>query len=114
MKPVITKLILFLLIGIMPLQLASCSSPQKYLPVDSSLLQKNMSSDEVEKLVGVPDAVTVNEAGDQEWFYYNEHTHFWQKIPLIGRYLGSREVETLMITMQDGKVLKWVYYVERL
>ena len=114
MKPVIIKLILFLLIGIMPLQLASCSSPQKYLPVDASILKKDMTRDEVEKLVGVPDAITVNEAGDEEWFYYNEHTHFWQDIPLIGRFLGSREVETLMITLRDAKVVKWVYYVEKL
>ena len=114
MKPVLQKLILFLLIGIMPLQLASCSSPQTYLPVDASLLKEKMSSTEVEKLVGVPDAVTINESGDEEWFYYNEHSHFWQDIPLVGKYLGSRRVETLMITMRGGQVVKWVYYDEKL
>ncbi len=114
MRPYIQKIILLLIIGIIPLQLASCASPQRYLPVDASLLKKEMNSQEVKKLVGIPDAVTVNKAGEQEWFYYNDHTHFWQKIPLLGKYLGKREIETLMITLKDGQVVKWVYYVEKL
>ncbi len=108
------QLLLFFLIGTLPLQLASCSSPQKYLTVDASILQKDMEKEEIEKLLGYPDAVTTSEVGNEEWYYYNDNTHFWQKTPFLGRYLGSREVETLRITLRDGRVLKWVYYVEQL
>ena len=73
-----------------------------------------MEKGDIEKLLGYPDAVTTSEVGNEEWYYYNDNTHFWQKTPFLGKYLGSREVETLRITLRDGKVLKWVFYVEQL
>ena len=109
-----TRTVLLLLSLIFMIHLSSCASPQKYLTVDASILKKQMDRKEVQKLLDYPDAITTNEDGDEEWFYYNEHSHFWQAIPLIGKHLGQREVETLMITFRDGKVLKWVYYVEKL
>ena len=113
-KSCILKLILFLLIGTLALELASCSSPQKYITVDASVLQKGMKKHEVKKLVGYPAAVTINKDGDEDWYYYNDNAHFWQKTPFLGKYLGTHEVETLMITFRNGKVLKWIYYVEKL
>ena len=110
----LTRVILFLLSLTCMIQLSSCAFPQRYLTVDASILKKQMDKREVQKLLDYPDAVTTNENGDEEWFYYNEHSHFWQSIPLIGKYLGQPEVETLMITFRDGKVIKWVYYVEKL
>ncbi len=111
MKLTTIKLVLLILIGTLCFQLSSCSTPQKYFPVDASLIKKDMSRDEVKKLVGIPDAVTVNQEGDEEWFYYNDITHFWDKLPFIG---GGREIETLMITFHDSKVKKWIYYVNKL
>ncbi len=105
------NLLIIFLIGIFALQLSSCSSPQTYLPVDASLIKQDMSQDEVKKIVGVPDAVSINDAGEEQWFYYNDISHFWNRIPWIG---GGGKVETLMITFRDAKVRHWIYYVEEL
>ncbi len=108
-----TRTVLLLLSLLFMIQLSSCASPRKYLTVDASILKKQMDQQEVQRLLDYPDAITTNENGDEEWFYYHEHSHFWHSIPLL-KHLGQREVETLMITFRNGKVLKWVYYVEKL
>jgi hypothetical protein len=75
------------LIGTLMLFLASCAgTPKKYL--------------------------AVNQAGQEEWYYYDVHRHFWQRIPFLGRHLGKEEVECLQIVLESGQVVKAVYYVQ--
>ncbi len=103
-----------LLIGILCLQLASCAgTPRRYLTLDASLIKKGESKTRVLKMLGPPDARRTNDAGQEEWYYYSVHRHFWQRIPMLGRYLGKEDVEALQVTFQTDKVLKVVYYVPR-
>lgn len=108
------KIIIYILIGTSVVQLTSCSTPQKYITVDASILQQGMDQKEVYKLLDYPDAVTLNKDNGEEWYYYNDHSHFWQKIPFVGKHLGNRMVEVLKITFKNSKVLKWIYYNEKI
>jgi hypothetical protein len=103
------------LIGTLILFLASCAgTPRKYLAVDASLVKQGQSEAEIADLFGPPDAERTNQTGLEEWYYYDVHRHFWQRIPFLGRHLGREEVECLQIVMESGKAIKAVYYVRGL
>jgi len=103
----------FFLIGTLILFLASCAgTPKKYLAVDASLVKQGQSKAEISEFFGPPEAGRINQAGQEEWYYYDVHRHFWQRIPFLGRYLGKKEVECLQIVLESGQVVKAVYYVQ--
>jgi len=101
------------LIGILILFLASCAgTPKKYLAVDASLVKQGQSKAEISEFLGPPNATRINQTNQEEWYYYNVHRHFWQRIPFLGRHLGKEEVECLQIVLESGQVVKAVYYVQ--
>jgi len=101
------------LIGTLILFLASCAgTPKKYLAVDASLVKQGQSKAEISEFLGPPKAARINQAGQEEWYYYDVHRHFWQRIPFLGRHLGKEEVECLQIVLESGQVVKAVYYVQ--
>jgi len=103
------------LIGTLMLFLASCAGThRKYLAVDASLVKQGQSKAEISDLFGPPNAERTNQTGQEEWYYYDVHRHFWQRIPFLGRYLGREKVECLQIIMESGHVIKAVYYVRGL
>ncbi|MEA1992324.1 MAG: hypothetical protein U9N58_09060 [Thermodesulfobacteriota bacterium] len=104
---------LLFLIGILMIFLASCAgTPKKYLAVDASLVKQGQPKAEISEFLGQPDAARINQAGQEEWYYYDVHRHFWQRIPFLGRHLGKEEVECLQIVLESGQVVKRVYYVQ--
>jgi outer membrane protein assembly factor BamE (lipoprotein component of BamABCDE complex) len=105
----------FFLIGILLLFLSSCTFPtKKYLVLDASLVQKGQTREEIVEFFGPPHAERTNPAGQEELYYYDVKRHFWHNIPFLGGYLGKKEVECLQIVLESGKVVKAIYYVQRL
>ena len=103
------------LIGTLMLFLASCAvSPKKYLAIDASLVKQGQSRAKISKFFGPPHAARTNQAGQEEWYYYDVHRHFWQRMPFLGRHLGKEKVECLQIVMESGQVVKAIYYVQGL
>lgn len=113
MKIIQNNLLSLFLIGILILFLASCAgTPKKYLAVDASLVKQGQSKAEISEVLGAAHAAKTNQAGQEEWYYYDVHRHFWQRIPFLGRHLGKEEVECLQIVLESGQVVKAVYYVQ--
>jgi len=109
------NLLSLFLIGSLILFLTSCAgAPRKYLAVDASLVKQGQSRAEIFELLGGPEAARINQAGQEEWYYYDVHRRFWQRIPFLGDHLGEKKVESLQIILESGKVVKAVYYVQEL
>lgn len=109
------NLLSLFLIGTLALFLTSCAgTPRKYLAVDASLVKQGQSRAEIFELLGGPEAARINQAGQEEWYYYYVHRHFWQRIPFLGNHLGEKKMESLQIIMESEKVVKTVYYVQQL
>lgn len=103
------------LIGILVSLLVSCAgTPRRYLAVDASLVKQGESEAEVLKLLGPPKAARKKLTGQEEWYYYVVHRHFWQHLPILGHYLRGKRIEALQITIDSGQVVKAVYYVQRI
>ncbi len=110
-----TNLVIVFLIGILALILASCAgTPGRHLPADASLIKQGQAEAELIELLGQPQAIRTNQAGRKEWYYYDVHEHFWQRIPVLGHYLGKKEVEALQIILDSHQVVKAVYYVQNI
>ncbi len=105
-------LCLFCIIGIFCLQLSSCTgSPRRYLTLDASLIKKGDTMAQVLDIMGPPDARQIDQTGQEEWYYYVVHRHFYQKLPLLGRFLGNVRVEALQVVFVSNRVIKVLYYV---
>ena len=112
-----TRITLFtlFLIGILALLLVSCAgTPRKYLVVDASLVKQGQSKAEIFQFLGPPEATRTNQTSGEEWYYYDVHQHFWQRIPFLGSHLGEKEIECLQIILDSDQVIKVVYYVQYL
>jgi len=107
-----TPLSLLLLIGLFAALLTSCGgSPRRYLAADASLVNPGQTPEEILALFGHPDATRTNRSGQEEWYYYQVRSHFWQRIPFLHRWLGREEVEALQIVFDSQRVIKALYYV---
>ncbi len=102
---------LFVVIGTFSFCLTSCANKQYHLAVDASIISKGQTKTHVMDLVGKPDYITKTEKGVEQWYYYNDITPFYKKIPLIGGLFGKRELEVIQVTFYMDKVSKVVYYV---
>ena len=92
--------------------LASCAPRQTYLPIEASLIKKGASAEEVQQFLGPPEAVVNRDDGGEEWYYFDDKSHFWQKIPFIGKYLGKQRVESIQVILKRNRVVSATYYVE--
>jgi outer membrane protein assembly factor BamE (lipoprotein component of BamABCDE complex) len=81
------------------------------LVADASILKTGQSQADVLKLFGTPHASQTNAQGQEEWYYYEANKHFWQRIPLLGKYMGNERIEALQIIFESGKIIKVRYYV---
>ncbi len=112
MNDISKKLLLFfVIIGIFPLYLTSCANKQYHLAVDASIISKGQTKSQVIDLVGKPDYITKTERDDEQWYYYNDITPFYKKIPFLGGLLGKRELEVIQVTFYKDRVSKVIYYV---
>ncbi len=111
MKILEKSLLLFVFIGIFSISLTSCAKKQYHLAVDASIISKGQTKNQVMELVGKPDYITKTEKGDEQWYYYNDITPFYKKIPFLGRLFGKREVEVIQVTYYMDRVAKVIYYV---
>lgn len=106
------KLYCFVIIGLFIASLTSCSGPPRtHLVADASILKMGQNQADVLKLFGPPHASQTNSQGQEEWYYYEVNKHFWQRIPILGKYLGNERIEALQIIFESGKVIKVRYYV---
>ncbi len=111
MKILEKSLLLFVIIGIFSFSLTSCANKQYHLAVDASIISKGQTKNQVMELVGKPDYITKTEKGDEQWYYYNDITPFYKKIPFLGRLFGKREMEVIQVTYYMDRVAKVIYYV---
>ncbi len=111
MKILQKYIVLFVFIGIFPICLTSCATKQYHLAVDASIISKGQTKDQVMELVGKPDYITKTEKGNEQWYYYNDITPFYKKIPFLGRLFGKREMEVIQVTFYMDRVSKVIYYV---
>lgn len=106
------KLYLFIITGLFIALLTSCGGPPRtHLVADASILKTGQNQADVLNLFGAPHASQTNAQGQEEWYYYEANKHFWQRIPLLGKYLGHERIEALQIIFESGKIIKVRYYV---
>ena len=108
------RLLAFISLLVAVIFCASCASRQTYLPIEASLVDTGTDRTEVAKMLGPPNAVVTQPDNTEEWYYFQDKTWFWQRIPFVGRYLGDRNVESLQIIIKDDRVVKATYYVQQL
>lgn len=95
--------------------LSSCSGyKHTYLPIDASVVKKGDTMAEVREFLGPPSAILKKSEDTQEWYYFDDKTWFWQRTPLLGKYLGDRKVESLLLILKDEKVVSVTFYVNKL
>jgi outer membrane protein assembly factor BamE (lipoprotein component of BamABCDE complex) len=112
MKSNYTSAVILLLIGPFLFSLACCSgTPRRYLASDASLINPGQTRTDVLQTLGPPDITRENSAGEEELYYYEIHSHFWQRIPFLGRHLGKTDAEALQILLKSDQVVKTKYYV---
>lgn len=112
MKSHYTSVVILLLIGPFLFSLACCSgTPRRYLASDACLINPGQTRADVLQTLGPPDITRENGVGEEEWYYYEVHSHFWQRIPFLGRHLGKKDAEALQILLKSDQVVKTKYYV---
>jgi hypothetical protein len=106
------SILTILLIGPFLFSLACCSgTPRRYLASEASLINPGQTRADVLDTLGPPDISRENSAGEEELYYCEVHSHFWQRIPLLGRHLGQKHAEALQILLKSDQVVKTKYYV---
>ncbi len=101
-----------IIIGLFVVSLSSCAgTPRTHLVADASLIKIGQSQSDILKLFGPPHASQTNSSGQEEWYYYESDKHFWQRIPFLGKYLGTEKINALQIVFDSGKIIKIRYYV---
>jgi len=98
---------LMLLVG-----LNACSVNQrKFLVIDTSMVRVGQSQDDVQTILGQPDAKRRTGPDSEAWYYYNPRKRFYQRISIVGSKLGKIEIEVLEIKFLDNQVKKATFYV---
>jgi len=99
-------------IGFSTIFLTSCAgTPRKFLASDAAFIKKGQPQEKIVQLLGPPDAKRITKDNLEEWYYYQENSRFYHRIPLLGHHLGNPKVDVLQVTFRSGYVVKTIYYV---
>lgn len=89
--------------------LAGCQgSPEPHLPAEVIGVEEGMSGKEVKARLGDPDS-RQEITGGKEWVYSHVNKSLLRKIPLIGGFLGSADVDVLTVEFQQDRVENFQY-----
>jgi hypothetical protein len=108
MKPRL-KVILFIL-GL-ALTLSGCyMTPVRHLASDVGLLKIGVSTrEDVLVYLGEPDEEVDLGNGRQQWLYKDVEKGFFEKLPLIGQYLGNPEIMKAQVILTNNIVTECTY-----
>lgn len=86
--------------------LAGCYiTPVRHLAADIALVQVGQSTrEDVLIFMGDPDDQQVLEGGIERWLYTQKKKSTVEKTPVVGKYLGSPEINRVVITFTNGIV----------
>ncbi|BHH81716.1 hypothetical protein [Desulforhopalus sp. 52FAK] len=86
--------------------LAGCYiTPVRHLAADIALVQVGQSTrEDVLIFLGDPDDQQVLEGGVEKWLYTQKKKSTAEKTPFLGKYLGSPEINRVIITFTNGIV----------
>ena len=80
-------------------------NPVRHLAADIALVQVGQSTrEDVLIYLGDPDEQQVLEDGTEKWLYTQAKKSGFEKTPLLGKYLGSPEINRAVITFANGIV----------
>ena len=93
------------------LSLVACSSkPVRHLASDAALLRPNATTQtEMHRYLGEARAAREVAPGVKEYVYVEDIVGFWGKMPVLGKTVGSRTCEMLIVTVADGVVRDVVF-----
>ena len=85
-------------------------NPVRHLAADIALVQVGQSTrEEVLIFLGDPDEQQVLENGTEKWLYTQATKSGFEKTPLLGKYLGTPEVNRAVISFTNGIVTGSVF-----
>lgn len=88
-------------------------TPVRHLAADIALIQVGQSTrEDVLIFMGDPDEQQVQGDGVEKWLYIQKKKRGAEKTPLVGRYLGSPEVNRAVITFTNGIVTDTIFSSE--
>ncbi len=101
----------FFLVVVTVFALAGCyTTPVRHLSADAALLQAGKSTrQDVLVFLGDPDEQQELAEGVEKWLYKEKDTSFFEKTPLVGRYLGAPTYNQVVVTFRNGIVTESVY-----
>ena len=80
-------------------------TPVRHLAADIALVQVGQSTrEDVLIFMGDPDEQQVGEGGVERWLYTQKKKRGLEKTPLVGKYLGSPEINKVVIVFTNGIV----------
>jgi hypothetical protein len=86
------------------------STPVRHLSSDIALLQVGKSTkQDVIIYLGEPDDQIEEADGIQKFLYREKNNSFFRNTPLIGKKLGTSEVDQVVVTMKNGVVTACEY-----
>lgn len=103
MKPLKSIIVMMLLSACF---LSGCYiTPVRHLAADIALVQVGQSTrEDVLIFLGDPDEQRVQSEGNEKWLYTQKKKRGAEKTPFVGKYLGSPEINTVVITFTNGIV----------
>lgn len=88
-------------------------TPVRHLAADIALVQVGQSTrEDVLIFMGDPDEQQVNGENVERWLYTQKKKSGMEKTPLVGKYLGSPEINTAIITFTNGIVTDTLFSSE--
>ncbi len=103
MKPLKSIIVLMLLSACF---LSGCYiTPVRHLAADIALVQVGQSTrEDVLIFLGDPDEQQVQSEANEKWLYTQKKKRGAEKTPFVGKYLGSPEINRVVITFTNGIV----------
>ena len=100
-----------LLIVLILLGMSGCYiTPVRHLAADAAMVQVGVTTrDDVVVFLGQPDQRQELAGGVEALLYKEVHRSFFEKLPYLGKYIGSPEYRKVVIIVRKGVVVKCSY-----
>lgn len=103
-------LFLLLLLGAIAVLSGCYTKPVRHLSSDVALLKVGTSTQEdVLVFLGEPDEQQTIGDGVERWLYLKEDKTLFEKMPVVGKRIGSPEYSRVMVTLTKGVVTECVF-----
>lgn len=104
-----SRILLYLVIFPAVFLMNSCQGqPVPHLTAKAVGLDEGMSKKEVKNYLGEPD-FRRNTSKEKKWIYYHVNKSLLRKTPLLGRFMGSAQVDVVSVEFRQEKVIDFQY-----